>query len=188
MFQGNRRSQQTFFSTFQERNERLFYKLLIHNVEELLPIVYTPVVGEACRKYGSIFRRPQVDNICISVDNSDNYTNFRCINLSLYLRAMEIPVGKLALYAALGGVCPSLCLLITIDVGTNNQKLLDDEFIIGLKQKSETGQGTSSVVLAGHIVSLKLVGGTLANHTFLFLGAGEGTPVADVASDVLVAT
>ncbi|KAL8099866.1 hypothetical protein AgCh_032208 [Apium graveolens] len=72
------------------------------------------------------------------------------------------------------------CLPITIDVGSNNQKLLDDEFIIGLKQKRATGRGTTSVVLAGLIASLKLVGGTLVDHTFLFLGAGEThTPVEE---------
>ncbi|KAK6944918.1 Malic enzyme, N-terminal domain [Dillenia turbinata] len=188
----------------QERNERLFYKLLIDNVEELLPVVYTPTVGEACQKYGSIFRRPQ----------------------GLYIR-------KLSLYTALGGVRPSACLPITIDVGTNNETLLKDEFYIGLKHKRATGkeyydllhefmtavkqnygekvliqfedfanhnafellakygtthlvfnddiQGTASVVLAGLIASLKLLGGTLADHTYLFLGAGEaGTGIAEL--------
>ncbi|GMN40009.1 hypothetical protein TIFTF001_009228 [Ficus carica] len=175
----------------QERNERLFYKLLIDNVEELLPVVYTPTVGEACQKYGSIFRRPQ----------------------GLYISLKE--KGKIL-----------ECLPVTIDVGTNNEKLLNDEFYIGLKHKRATGQeyaelleefmtavkqiygekvliqfedfanhnafellsrystshlvfnddiqGTASVVLAGLIASLKLVGGRLADHTFLFLGAGEG--------------
>ncbi|KAK2421834.1 NADP-dependent malic enzyme [Trifolium repens] len=183
----------------QERNERLFYRLLIDHVEELLPFVYTPpTVGEACQKYGSIFMHPQ--GLYISLKEKGRILQVlrnwpekniqvivvtdgeRILGLGdLGCQGMGIPVGKLSLYTALGGVRPSSCLPITIDVGTNNEKLLNDELYIGLKHKRVTGKGTASVVLAGLVSALKLVGGSLDEHRFLFLGAGEaGTGIAEL--------
>ncbi|KAH1052152.1 hypothetical protein AAZX31_08G198800 [Glycine max] len=234
----------------QERNERLFYKLLLDHVEELLPVVYTPTVGEACQKYGSIFMHPQ--GLYISLKEKGRILEVlrnwpekniqvivvtdgeRILGLGdLGCQGMGIPVGKLSLYSALGGVRPSACLPITIDVGTNNQKLLHDELYFGLRHKRATGQeytellhefmnavkqnygerilvqfedfanhnafdllekyrsthlvfnddiqGTASVVLAGVVSALKLVGGDLTDHRFLFLGAGEaGTGIAEL--------
>ncbi|RYR68015.1 hypothetical protein Ahy_A03g014492 isoform E [Arachis hypogaea] len=203
-----------------ERNERLFYKLLIDNVEELLPVVYTPTVGEACQKYGSIFRRPQ--GLYISLKEKGKILEVLKNWPERSIQVIVVTDGERIL--GLGDLgCQ--CLPVTIDVGTNNEKLLNDEFYIGLRQKRATGkeyydllhefmcavkqnygekvlvqfedfanhnafellakygtthlvfnddiQGTASVVLAGVVAALKLIGGILADHTFLFLGAGE---------------
>ncbi|KAK9130957.1 hypothetical protein Sjap_011444 [Stephania japonica] len=119
----------------QERNERLYYKLLIDNVEELLPVVYTPTVGEACQKYGSIFRRPQ--GLYISLKEKGKILETLKNWPQRNIQVIVVTDGERIL--GLGDLgCQ--CLPVTIDVGTNNEKLLKDEFYIGLRQKRATGQ------------------------------------------------
>ncbi|RYQ87477.1 hypothetical protein Ahy_B09g094993 [Arachis hypogaea] len=212
----------------QESNERLFYRLLIDHVEELLPVVYTPTVGEACQKYGSIFSNPQ--GLFISLKEKGRILEVLRNWPEMNIQVIVVTDGERIL--GLGDLgCQ--CLPITIDVGTNNEKLLNDELYIGLRHKRATGkeydellhefmtavkqnygekilvqfedfanhnafdlleryrsthlvfnddiQGTASVVLAGLVAALKLVGGNLADHKFLFLGAGEaGTGIAEL--------
>ncbi|KAL4329171.1 hypothetical protein AHAS_Ahas13G0273400 [Arachis hypogaea] len=208
----------SIYSLLQERNERLFYKLLIEHVEELLPVVYAPTVGEACQKYGSIFMHPQGLYISLKEKILEVLRNWPEKNIQFIVvtdgerilghgdlgcQRMGIPVGKISLCTSLGGVhLSAVSLAITIDVGTNNENLLNDELYIGLKQRRATGQfedfanhnafdllekyrsthiGTASVVLAGLVAALKLVGGNLVDHIFLFLGAGEaGTGIVEL--------
>jgi len=141
----------------QDNDETLFYSFIEHNVEELLPIVYTPAVGEGCQRFSEIWRKPR--GLFLSYPNRDRiekilahprYDNIRCIVVSDGERilglgdqgagGMGIPIGKMALYTALGGIPPEHCLPILLDVGTDNEALLNDPIYIGWRHNRIRGQ------------------------------------------------
>src|SRR6516165_4587916 len=194
-------------SDLQERNETLYYAILMSDPAAYMPLVYTPTVGDACQRFAHIFRQA---------------------------RGMYIPIGKLSLYTACAGVPPRHCLPMVLDVGTNNQVLLDDPLYQGLRQHRVRGeeylafvdefvaavqglypkcciqwedfanfnavpilaryrdkictfnddiQGTAGVALAGIFGALRLSGQKLAEQRFLFLGAGSAaTGIAELIS------
>ncbi|MCX8009951.1 MAG: NAD-dependent malic enzyme, partial [Ignavibacteria bacterium] len=139
-----------FLQGLLNRNETVFYRLLIEHLEELLPIVYTPTVGKACQQLSHITRRHR--GIYISPLNIANIDKiFQSIHLPMvYLivvtdgerilglgdlgsDGMGIPVGKINLYVAAGGLHPACCLPVCLDVGTNNEKLLNDPLYLGYR-------------------------------------------------------
>jgi malate dehydrogenase (oxaloacetate-decarboxylating) len=141
----------------QDMNETLFYALVVRNVEEMLPLVYTPTVGEGCQRFSEIWKRPR--GLFLSYTNRDRieamlsharYDRVKCIVVSDGERilglgdqgagGMGIPIGKMALYTALGGIHPEHCLPILLDVGTDNQERLDDPLYVGWRHRRIRGE------------------------------------------------
>jgi malate dehydrogenase (oxaloacetate-decarboxylating)(NADP+) len=144
-------------SALQERNERLFYQTVIDHIDRILPLIYTPTVGEACREFSHIAREPK--GFFITPDDRGQIRrilanwpgkNIRVIVVTdgqrilglgdLGANGMGIPVGKLALYSACAGIDPEACLPVTLDVGTNNDELRNDLLYLGYPHKRLEGK------------------------------------------------
>ena len=146
-----------YLNDLQDRNTTLFYRLLLDYIEELAPIVYTPTVGRVCQEFGDQFRRSR--GMYFSAEDKGQFSSMmwnwpyddvmvivitdgsRILGLGdLGANGMGIPIGKLSLYCAAGGIHPRKILPIMFDVGTDNQTLIDKEYYLGLKKPRVQGE------------------------------------------------
>lgn len=152
-------AENVYLEQLHDRNEILYYRLLADHLDELLPVVYDPTVGQAIKLYSNEYRRPR--GVYLSIDRPDDVrTSFEGLGLGVDdvdllvvtdaeeilgigdwgVNGMQISVGKLAVYTAAAGVHPARCISVSLDVGTNNQSLLNDPLYLGERHSRRRGK------------------------------------------------
>jgi malate dehydrogenase (oxaloacetate-decarboxylating)(NADP+) len=152
-----------YLVALQDRNETLFYRVIMNNIEEMMPIIYTPTVGKACQEFQHIYRTPR--GFYVSLQDRGHIKEImqnwphkdtkiivvtdgeRILGLGdLGADGMGIPIGKLALYTACSGIHPTHCMPVMLDVGTNNESLLNDPLYNGLERRRARGEQYDELV------------------------------------------